>query len=719
MNLSSPITTINRLTKDHTSGLLRLSLHTLEDLLYHFPSRYADSRSESHIAELTKGASVTLYGLMEKVTVRRSFKGHVPMTEARVVDTTGNIRVIWFNQAYIGKMYPEGTKVKVNGIVQEDSRGFFLSNPIIEKLTELPEHQDSLFAGNTPPEFLTPVYRETKGVSSLYLYTLIKKIIGGGILDQVIDPIPEYILKRLSLPSLKEALLYIHFPKTEDLTVAARKRFAFEEIFYMQVKQHKEKHEAKHLLAHAISFSKKELMAFIKQFPFTPTEAQNEAITSILTDIQKTTPMGRLLEGDVGSGKTFVAATIAHAVTATKSDNGKPLQVAYMAPTEILARQHFESFITYFKDSHLEIGLLTGSGCKKYPSKTADNATDISKAQLKKWLKEGKMSIVIGTHALIQSTVEFENLALIIIDEQHRFGVKQRAALTRRHSENLETTKIPHLLSMTATPIPRTLALTMFGDLDLTVIDQMPLERKKIITEIVQPSGRDKVYEHIRNELKDGRQVYVICPRIDEQDEEERQKRILKSVKEEAERLANIIFPDYVVDILHSKMKKQEKEEVMQDFLDKKSDILVATSVVEVGVNVPNATVIIIEHADRFGLAQLHQLRGRVGRSHYQSHCFLFTESTGESTARRLEALVKAKNGFELAELDMNERGIGTLFDGKQWGLSDVAMEAIKNPKLVEVARKEARDLIEKDATLSLHPFLKKTLEEKERVHME
>jgi ATP-dependent DNA helicase RecG len=295
--------------------------------------------------------------------------------------------------------------------------------------------------------------------------------------------------------------------------------------------------------------------------------------------------------------------------------------------------------------------------------------------------------------------------------------VKQRKALAEK--QGTKRRELPHLLSMTATPIPRTLALTMFGDLDLAVIDEMPRDRKKIITETVPARRRKEVYEHIRRELEAGRQVYVICPRIDEQDEEERQKRMLKSVKEEAKRLSEEIFPEFVVDTLHSKMKKEEKEEVMQDFLDRKSQILVATSVVEVGVDVPNATVIVIEHADRFGLAQLHQLRGRVGRSQYQSYCYLFTESAGEGTERRLKNLVEAKNGFELAELDMQTRGIGTLMDGKQWGISDLAMEAIKNPKLVEVARAEARELIDNDPDLDSYPDLAALIKKRDTVHME
>jgi ATP-dependent DNA helicase RecG len=677
-------------------------------------------REVAGTSTLQKGQPVTIYGVMEKVSVRRSFKGHVPLTESRVRDNTGTIRAIWFNQAYIGKMYPEGSRIKLSGIVQEDSKGFFLSNPAIEKASSvIPESQESLFAsqdGDT--SFLTPIYPETKGVTSLYLYTMLKKAVSSGVLLEVVDPVPQGTLERLHLPTLQDALLYIHFPKNESLTIAARKRFAFEEIFYMQIKQYKERAEAKHSLSYPITITKEKVDAFVASFPFTPTDAQLHAITSILEDMKQSDPMGRLLEGDVGSGKTFVAAVVSYATLNTRiTPSGPRLQVAYMAPTEILAKQHFESFVKYFKGTDIEIGLLTGSGCKKFPSKNDGSTVDISKAQLLKWLADGRISIVIGTHALIQKSVTFAHLALIIIDEQHRFGVKQRKLLVSKKGEDRK--EIPHLLSMTATPIPRTLALTIFGDLELTVIDSIPKERKRILTEIVKASKRHEMYEHVRKELQAGRQVYVICPRIDEQDEEEAQKRTLKSVKEEAERLATTIFPEFIVDILHSKMKRDEKEEVMQDFLDKKSDILVATSVVEVGVNIPNATVIIIEHADRFGLAQLHQLRGRVGRAEHQSYCYLFTESTGESTFTRLQALVQAKNGFELAEQDMMTRGIGTLNDGKQWGLSDLAMEAIKNPKLVEIAREEARNLILLDPSLEKHPLLLSITTDKEKIHME
>ena len=313
--LNAPISSISRITPAHEEGLKRLNLSTIYDLLYYFPTRYADLREIAGTSTLVQGEAVTIYGVMEKVSVRRSFKGHIPMTEARIADNSGTVRCVWFNQAYIGKMYPNGTKVKISGTVQADKNGFLLSNPNIERATStIPESQEGLFASTTETEFLTPVYRETKGVSSLYLYTLIKKIVQSGILEDIEDPIPPEILKKLHLPILKDALLYIHFPKNENLTIASRKRFAFEEIFFLQLKQYQEKVEAKHSLAYPITFDKKTIGDFIKTFPFTPTDAQLNAIDSILKDIARKEPMGRLLEGDVGSGKTFVAAVVSYAI---------------------------------------------------------------------------------------------------------------------------------------------------------------------------------------------------------------------------------------------------------------------------------------------------------------------------------------------------------------------------------------------------------------------
>ena len=411
--------------------------------------------------------------------------------------------------------------------------------------------------------------------------------------------------------------------------------------------------------------------------------------------------MTRLLEGDVGSGKTLVAAATAYATIMTRP-NGQSfgnLQVAYMAPTEILAQQHFQSFISYFSHLSIQIGLITGSGCKKFPSKVnPDEATNISRAQLLKWVAGGEIAVLIGTHALIESSVAFKDLAYVIIDEQHKFGTFQRGKLVRKDN------RVPHLLSMTATPIPRTLALTIYGDLDLTLLDEMPVGRKQISTKIVLQGEREKTYDAVRAELEADRQAYVICPRINEPDPLKERALQVKSVKEEARRLKERIFPEYEVAILHGKMTPKEKESVMEKFADGDIDILVATSVVEVGVNVPNATVIIIEGAERFGLAQLHQLRGRVLRSSHQAYCYLFADTKTDASLKRLKALVEAKNGFELAELDLALRGAGELSGIKQWGISDLGMEAIKNIKMVEAARAEAQNLLSEDFALQITP---------------
>ena len=457
-------------------------------------------------------------------------------------------------------------------------------------------------------------------------------------------------------------------------------------------------------------------------------------MADILGDFKKDYPMSRLLEGDVGSGKTAVAAITSYACITTppKDNRFGQLQVTYMAPTEILANQHFKTFIETFSGLNIKIGLLTGSGCKKFPSKlNPSEATPISKSQLLKWVANGEIPILIGTHALIQKNIKFKNLAYVIIDEQHRFGTKQRAELRKKDGI------LPHLLTMTATPIPRTLALTIYGDLDLTLLDQMPAGRKTVITEVVPPNKREETYQKIRQELKSGRQLFVICPRIAEPDpakvafgdspdavafREKEQALNVKSVSEEAARLKKSVFPEYEIGILHSKLKKEEKEEVMKDFEAGKTQILCATSVVEVGINVPNATTIIIEGAERFGLAQLHQLRGRVLRSSHQAYCYVFSEGKTQKSIQRLKALTTAKNGFELAELDLEQRGAGELSGKKQWGISDLGMEAIKNIKMVEAARNVAREIVEQDPEFKEkdHSHLKEILsKQKNKIHFE
>ena len=719
MKLNSLIEENFRLVEIQKTALRKLGIRTIEDLLYHFPVRYGDTSSMKNIGSLVGGDNVVIFGKISGLKTSKAYIKKIPMAEAFIEDESGKIKAIWFHQPYLAKMIGENALVKAEGKVSERKGELYMSNPKIETVSRLPIGVgDSLFGEKKEDYTLYPVYEESRGITSNWIFHKIQKAFSLGVLDEITDPIPEEILKKYSLPSLKTSLVWIHSPHRIKDAESARKRFAFEEIFFIQLEKQKERIEYRKNPAPVIDKDEKDLEDFIGRFPFKATNAQRKAIADILADFKKGQAMSRLLEGDVGSGKTAVAAVAVYAASTTrpKGQDFGSLQTAYMAPTEILATQHFESFIKYFSYLNINIGLITGSGCRKFPSKVNPLGwTDISRTQLLKWVANGEIPILIGTHALIQKTVNFKSLALVIIDEQHRFGTAQRQKLAKK------SLLAPHLLSMTATPIPRTLALTIYGDLDLTLLDEMPEGRKKIITEIVLPIDRDKTYEKIRAELKDGRQAYVICPRIDEPDPAKEMALLAKSVKEEAKRLKKDIFPEYEISILHSKMKPSEKEKVMNDFKDKKIDILVATSVVEVGVNVPNATIIVLEGAERFGLAQLHQLRGRVIRSNHQAYCYVFADTKTDKTLNRLKALKEAKNGFELAEFDLKFRGTGGLYGQKQWGISDIGMEAIKNIKMVEAARAEVKNMIEKDPLLNRYPILQQKLSHRqsEAIHFE
>lgn len=749
-----------RMLEPQRAALKKLRITTIDDILYHFPVRYGDTSETRPIHSLAKGDNVVVFGKITGLKTSKGFKSKIAMADAWVADESGRIHCVWFNQPYLAKMTPEGAFVRLEGKVSQrrakktgegmttlsattapvatatpaPAGELYLSNPKIEVVRELPQGVgDSLFKNTSDEEStiahtLYPIYPESRGITSNWIYHTIARIFRSGILDTLVDPLPRDILEKYNLPSLKTALIWIHTPMKQTDADAARKRFAFEEVFFIQLAKQRDRLEYQQNPSFTIAPPQATIDAFVKRFPFEATHAQRTAIDAIINDFKKGHAMSRLLEGDVGSGKTAVAAATTFAIVNTKADS-KPLQVAYMCPTEILATQHFESFIQYFAYLGIQIGLMTGSGCRKFPSKLNPKGwTDISRTQLLKWVENGEIPILIGTHALIQKAVKFKHLAYVVIDEQHRFGTRQRAELVRKEAaeqkgktlgkreiqRNVSTpaktapkkTPLPHLLSMTATPIPRTLALTVFGDLDLTLLDVMPHGRKPIITEIVGPEkeARDATYEAIRAQLREGRQAYIICPRIDEPDPTKEAAVNAKSVKEEAARLQKSIFPEYKIDILHSKMRPADKDRVMLDFKAGKIHILCATSVVEVGVNVPNATVIVIEGGERFGLAQLHQLRGRVIRSNHQAYCYVFTESTGEKTVERLKALKTAKNGFELAEFDLAQRGAGELMGGKQWGVSDIAMEALRNIKMVEAARTEALRVIETPDSTTVFP---------------
>ncbi len=705
MKSTDLISSFSRLNPLQKTALKKLGIETVSNILYHFPTRYGDTSETRNISSLQKGEVAVIFGKISGLKTSKGFKSKIPMADGFVEDESGKIHCVWFNQPYLAKMISDGAMVRVEGKISErkNNQELYFSNPKIEVIAKLPTGVgDSLFGEGGEAHTLYPVYPESRGLTSNWIYHKVSEIFKTGILDTMIDPIPEDILKRYSLPGLKTALIWIHTPLKATDAEAARKRFAFEEVFFIQLEKQQARKKYEKNPSFQISPDDNHMQEFIKRFPFEATLAQQNSIKTILSDFKRGYAMSRLLEGDVGSGKTAVAASTAYAVVTTRPNGQKygNLQVAYMCPTEILATQHFESFINYFSYLGVQVGLITGSGCRKFPSKINPKGwTDISKTQLLKWVQNGEIPILIGTHALIQKSVKFKNLAYVIIDEQHRFGTRQRASLIRKDADG--KTRAPHLLSMTATPIPRTLALTIYGDLDLTLLDQMPHGRKPIITEIVKPGERDLVYEKIHEELKAGRQAYVITPRIDEPDPAKETAVLAKSVKEEAKRLKKSVFPKYEIGILHSKMKPAEKDRVMMDFKNGKIHILCATSVVEVGVNVPNATVIILEGAERFGLAQLHQLRGRVIRSNHQAYCYIFTETKSEKTIERLKALQTAKNGFELAEYDLQLRGGGGLSGIKQWGVSDIAMEALKNIKMVEAARIEAQKMVEEDEELS------------------
>ncbi len=696
-------------------ALTKLGLKTVADLLRYLPSRYGSAGTARKIAELKVGDEAVIYAKVLKNQTKKAFKKRIPMAEALVEDETGKIKIIWFHQAYLAKKAPAGTGAYFRGKITERKGELYLANPEIDA-AGVPAKKvsagESLFASGEESEQPTPVYPETRGLSSGWFHHHLKTILSEGVHEQLVDPLPEAILTKFNLPKLSSALVWAHNPKRREDAEAARKRFAFEEIFIIQLARLKDRAAYQAAGAKQIDLPLNKLDEFLKRFPFPLTGAQTRAINEILADFKLGRPMTRLLEGDVGSGKTAVAAATAYAVVQAGAE------VGYMAPTEILAKQHFESFINYFKHLPINVGLITGSGCYKFPSKTnVGGFTNISRPQLLKWVANGEIPILIGTHALIQKTVKWKNLAYVIIDEQHRFGLMQRAKLTKKN-ESL----VPHLLSMTATPIPRTLALTIYGDLDLSLLDELPAGRKNIITQIIPPSEaeRQKVYEALRQEIKAGRQAYVICPRIDEPDPDKATALQTKSAKAELKKLGERIFPEFMVGLVHSKMKPADKEEVMRDFTAGKIDILVATSVVEVGVNVPNATSIIIEGAERFGLAQLHQLRGRVFRSSHQAYCYLFTEAKSDTSLTRLKSLVNAKNGFELAEMDLALRGAGALSGGKQWGISDLGMEAIKNLKLVSAARESAQKLVASDPNLTSHPEIQKILATRARtLHFE
>ena len=694
MTLATPLLEVPRIGPVYQKRLKAMGITTVRDLLFHFPRSYQDLSHITPVSQAQEGNEYCFLGTLSELTEKRTFKKRMSIVEGIIQDKTGSMRVVWFNQPYLTETLKPGEEVYLAGKVIRDKSGIHLSSPSFEKAQGVPIHTARL----------VPIYKETRGVSSKWLRSIIHMLLSS--MESLQESLPPFLLKERGLPLFKDALFSIHFPNNTKDSKLAKKRFSFEELFFISLfvlTQRKKLSEAK---APVIAFTPDIIKRFTSKLSFTLTDAQKKAAWHILKDLAKPRPMNRILQGDVGSGKTVVAAMAS--LAAVKAG----YQVAFMAPTEILAQQHFRTVGESLASFRMTIGLLTGKTDRYISPKLPNDSIEISRKKLLERVKEGTIDVLIGTHALIQDKVKFNNLALVIIDEQHRFGVAQRKKLQPK------TKLIAHFLSMTATPIPRTLAMTVYGDLDPTIIDELPKGRKKVETKIVAPEERKKAYAFIAKEVKKGRQVFVICPRIEKIEEGKTSE--LKTVEEEYEKLSKDIFPNLAIEILHGKMGAKEKEQIMRRLKRGKIDILVSTSVIEVGVDIQNASVMMIENADRFGLAQLHQFRGRVGRSRYQSYCFLFTQSNVPKTKQRLKALLESENGFQLAERDLQLRGPGDFAGNKQWGLPDFAMENLANLVLVQEARDAAQELLEQDLTLKNYPQLKNRVQElQEKLHLE
>jgi ATP-dependent DNA helicase RecG len=682
LDLYTKLEALGRIGAATAKKLKKLELSTVQDLLLYFPFRYDDFSKVTPIKDLKPGESANVVGRLELIQNKRSFRRRMHITEALVTDGDSSVKIIWFNQPYIAKNLKEGDRISIAGKVDEDFSGPYFSAPSYERLTD---------DAAVHTQGLVPNYHLTEGLTQKQLRYFLSQIIK--LAEELPDWLPEEIRKKYKLSSYAKAVKKIHFPKTFAESEESRRRIAFNELILLQLQSQLVRRELAAAQAVPITFQEEATKKFVARLKFKLTNDQRKAAWAILRDLELGRPMSRLLEGDVGSGKTVVAALALLNVALA----GK--QAVLLAPTEILAAQHFATLSKLFEETNIRIGLVTRSVKEVFRFQVSGFSEKSKKtAKLTADFVIQNSDIVIGTHALIQDKIEFKNLALAVIDEQHRFGVAQRQMLLEKAGGGLT----PHLLSLTATPIPRSLALGIYGDLDISVIKESPLGRKKILTKIVPEDKRSAAYKFIREQIVAGRQVFVICPLIDFSD-----KLGVKAVKQEYERLDKLVFPDLKIGIMHGKMKSAEKEKVMREFLENKIKILVSTSVVEVGVDVPNASVMIIEGAERFGLAQLHQFRGRVGRSVHQSYCFLFSEGTAPASLERLETLVNNFDGFELAKMDLKVRGAGQLYGTEQSGFPELKIATLFDYELMKEAREAALALIGEDPELKKWPELK------------
>ena len=705
MDLSTPLQQLTGIGPSLAYKLSRLNLNTVGDLIYHFPFRYDDFSQSTTIREAQVGQVVTLQG--EIWSIKNIYtRSRKVLTQAIFNDGTSPMELTWFNQSWLIKQLQAGDRLQVSGKLTKYKNKLSIMMPKWEKI---PAGHPALDAGSINIDSglrqndmvhtgrLVPVYPETEGLTSKWVRTKIDQLLPL-IADQIKDPLPDSI--KDSMLDLNSALQKIHFPDTYDDVQEARIRLSFDELFYVALATQKARLEwQKKPLVKPLKVEQKDLDNFIAKLPFTLTKAQERVLKEIVADLKRNLPMNRLLQGEVGSGKTVVGTIAAYLVFKNK------LRTLFMAPTEILAFQHYETISGLLKPFGITVGIYTGSRKSiVIPSETRNLKIKKGKSRDSSLIvqndKKELPDVIVGTHALLSQKLDTKDIGLVIVDEQQRFGVEQRTILRSRG-------KVPHFLTMTATPIPRTVALTLYGDLDLSIIDELPKERLKIKTYVVPSRKRDDAYKFIEKKIKEGDQAYIITPLI----ELSETLQSARAATEEFELLQKKVFPKLKLALLHGRMKGKEKEEIMKKFKMGVTDILVSTSVVEVGVDVANATIMVIESSERFGLAQLHQLRGRVGRGFKQSYCLLFSDITDADSNRRLKNLEVIDDGLKLAELDLKIRGGGEIFGMKQSGRFEFKLASFSNLELVEKTRGAARKLLQENPTLDKYPLLKAQLQ--------
>ena len=666
-SLNDPVTKLRLVGPASEQALNHLGIKTIYDLLAYFPRAWDDLTQIQTISEIRPNEKINLKARVRKIADHRAWFRRMHLTEGLIEDETGSIIAVWFNQPFIKNYLREGKEYYFSGKAQFYKEKLQLSNPAFEAAKEDTIHTAGII----------PMYELTAGLTQKQIRYWLKSCLP--LTSLIEDCLPSSIREKLRLAHIGYAVSQIHFPSSQESLEKARKRLSFDELFLFQLALSSFKKKIKSLPAPRIPFDVALVKKFVAGLPFRLTNSQRLAAWEILKDLALSHPMNRLLEGEVGSGKTVVAGIAMLEVAKTG------WQTVLLSPTEILAWQHYQTLQNLFEKSGLQIALLTGSRKIGSPIEIAN----------------GNTKIIVGTHALLQEHVKFEKIGLLVVDEQHRFGVRQRMALL---SGEHESSLVPHLLSMTATPIPRTLALAFYGDLDISVLRELPNGRKKVITKLVAPALRKTAYEFVRNEIKKGQQAYVVTPLIEESD-----KLGAKAAMVEAEKLEKI-FPGFQIGLLHGRLPAEKKKTVMEEFKAGKIQILVSTTVIEVGVDVPNATLMLIENAERFGLSQLHQLRGRVGRSNLQSYCLLFAENSGLAGIERLQALVKSNDGFALAEIDLKQRGAGEVLGTKQSGFVPFKIAKLSDRKLIKLAKEQAEQLLG-EHNLEDFPVLKQKVE--------